>query len=314
MTPRPLIIDCDPGQDDAVALLFAMASPEELDLQGITCVAGNVGVDLTTRNALRVCALAGRPEVPVLKGVPRPILRPLRTAPEVHGETGLDGVELPEPVPGAAAGHAVDFIIESCRAAGPDGLTLAPIGPMTNLALAIVMAPDIAANIREIVFMGGVARNPGNTTPSAEFNMFVDPHAARIVLEAGVATTMLGLDVTHKAITTPARRDAIRDLGNAVGAAVADMLTFYDRHDIERYGMPGGPLHDPCVIGYLLRPDLFEGRDCHVAVETESPVTIGETVVDWWGVSGQAANCRVVTEIDADGFYALLTERLGRYD
>lgn len=309
---RPILIDCDPGQDDAVALLLALASPEELDLKAITCVAGNVPLALTARNALRVCELSGRTDVPVAAGCPRPIMRRLRTAEEVHGRTGLDGVDLPDPVTALDRRHAVDLIVEICREADDGALTICPTGPMTNLALALVMAPDIRSKLREIVFMGGAAIRPGNTTPVAEFNILVDPHAARIVLEAGVPMVMLGLDVTHKAITTPTRRDAIRGLGNRVGAAVADMLAFYDRHDIERYGMPGGPLHDPCVIAYLLRPEIFGGRDCHVAVETSSELTMGQTVVDWWGVTGLAPNCKVITEVDADAFYALLLERLAR--
>lgn len=310
--PRPILIDCDPGQDDAVALLLALASPDELDLRAITCVAGNVPLTLTVRNALRIRELSGRNEVPVAAGCPRPILRPLLTAEEVHGRTGLDGVDLPDPMTALDPRHAVDLIIETCRAAADGELTICPTGPMTNLALALVMAPDIAAKLRGIVFMGGAALRPGNSTPVAEFNILVDPHAARIVLESGVPLVMLGLDVTHKAITTPARREAIRALGNRVGIAVADMLAFYDRHDIERYGMPGGPLHDPCVIGYLLRPEIYGGRDCHVAVETGSALTMGQTVVDWWGVTGEPPNCRVITEIDADAFYELLLERLAR--
>ena len=191
-------------------------------------------------------------------------------------------------------------------------MTICPVGPMTNVALAIVKAPEILPKIREIAFMGGVARNPGNTTETAEFNIFVDPHAARIVLESGVPLTMFGLDVTHKAITTPERLAAIRAIGTPVSDAVAGMLAFYDRHDIERYGMPGGPLHDPCTIAYLLEPTLFGGKDCHVSVETASELTMGQTVADWWGVTGKPPNCRVVDRIDADGYYRLITERLAR--
>jgi len=312
MTARPVIIDCDPGQDDAVALLLALASPAEIDLRGVTCVAGNVPLALTQRNARIVVELSGRRDVPVYAGCPRPILRRLVTAERVHGKTGLDGYDWAEPTLELADGHAVDFIIETCLAADDGSMTICPVGPMTNVALAMIKAPEIVPKIREIAFMGGVARNPGNTTESAEFNVFVDPHAARVVMESGVPLTMFGLDVTHKAITTPERLDAIRDIGTPVSEAVSGMLAFYDRHDIERYGMPGGPLHDPCAIAWLLRPDLFQGKDCHVTVETASELTMGRTVADWWGVTRKPANCRVIDGIDADGFYALITERLAR--
>ncbi len=312
MEPRSVIIDCDPGQDDAVALLLALASPEALRVLGITCVAGNVSLDLTQRNARRICELAGRGDVPVFAGCPRPMLRDLVTAEAVHGKTGLDGVDLPDLAMPLERRHAVDFIIETCRGSGDRGVTLCVTGPMTNIAVAMVMAPEIVKGIHEIVFMGGVALGAGNTTPVAEFNAFVDPHALHIVLEAGVPLAMLGLDVTHKAITTPARLAAIRALGPPVGTAVADMLAFYDRHDIDRYGFEGGPLHDPCVIAYLLRPDIFASRDCHVSVEIESGLTMGQTVVDWWRVTGREPNCRVVHDLDADAFYELLMARLAR--
>jgi len=309
---RKIIIDCDPGQDDAIALLLAFASSDEIDLLGITCVAGNVGLPLTLRNALKLRELVGRHDVPVLAGCPRPILQTLETAEHVHGETGLDGVDLPEPSGDADPRHAVDFLIESCRAAGPGRLTLCPIGPMTNIATALVMAPDIAANVAEIAFMGGAALGPGNITPAAEFNIFVDPHAARIVLESGIPTTMFGLDVTHKALATPARRAAFDVLDTPSGRAASQILAFYDRTDVEKYGDAGAPLHDPCVIAYLLAPDLFDGRTCHVAVSTEDGPALGRTVADWWGRSGNPANCRVITEIDSDGFFELLTARLGQ--
>lgn len=310
--PRPVIIDCDPGQDDAVALLLALASPEEIDLRGVTCVAGNVPLPLTQRNARIIVELSGRSDVPVFAGCARPILRPLHTAERVHGKTGLDGYDWPEPTLPLRDQHAVDFIVETCMAAGEGEITLCPTGPMTNVALAIVKEPRIVPKIREIAFMGGAALVSGNTTEKAEFNIHVDPHAARIVLESCAPSVMFGLDVTHKAITTPERREAFRALGTRIGEAVYGMLTFYDRHDIERYGMPGGPLHDPCPIAYLLKSELFAGRDCHVAVETDSELTMGQTVADWWCFTGKPANCRVIDRIDADGFYALLLERLAR--
>jgi len=312
MTSRPIVIDCDPGQDDAVALLLAMASPGELDIRGIACVAGNVPLELTAANARRLVELVGCTDIPVYAGCSGPLLRPLVTAENVHGKTGLDGCDLPPPSTALAEGHAVDFIVETCLAAGPEGITLCPLGPLTNIAQAIVKEPRILPNIREIVLMGGAAMIPGNTTPSAEFNIYVDPHAAHVVFECGRPVVMMPLDVTHKAITTPARLDAIRAIGTPVAAAVAGMLDFYDRFDMDRYGMEGGPLHDPCVIAWLLKPGLFAGRRARVQIETQSELSMGRTVVDWWGITGDEANALVIDEIDADGFYALINERLAR--
>lgn len=311
MTTRPVIIDCDPGQDDAVAILLALAAPEALDVRAVTTVAGNVPLALTAANALRVVELAGRTEVPVHAGCPRPMLRPLVTAEHVHGSTGLDGCDLPPPEMPLQDRHAVEAIVRLCLDAGPDGITLCPIGPLTNIALAIVMEPRILPCIREIVLMGGAARVPGNVTPSAEFNIHVDPHAAHVVFECGRPIVMLGLDVTHKAITTPQRLDAIRAIGTPVSDAVAGMLAYSDTRDLERYGEPGGPLHDPCVVAYLLKPELFSGRRARVRIETASELTMGRTVVDWRGAVGEEPNAFVVGDIDADGFYALLTDRLG---
>ena len=305
-----IIIDCDPGQDDAVALILAFASRSKLDIAGITCVAGNVPLRHTVRNALRVRELMRRSDVGVYAGCPRPILRELTTAEEVHGKTGLDGVDLPEPVSGAEERHAVNFIIETCRSAPDNSIILCPIGPMTNIALALIMAPEICKKIREIAFMGGVAIGPGNITPAAEFNIYVDPHAARVVFESGIQLTMFGLDVTHKALTTPVRRAAIDAVSTDRARAVGQILANYNHTDIERYGELGAPLHDPCVIAYLVRPDLFNGRDCFLEVETSDGPALGRTVADVWGKSDQPANCRVITDIDADGFFSLLTESL----
>jgi len=312
MARRPIIIDCDPGTDDAVALLLAMASPEELDIRGITCVAGNVPVELTAANARRIVELAGRPEVPIYAGCPRPIMGPLITAAHVHGEDGLAGANLPPSSLALAEGHAVDFIVEQCLAAGPGAITLCPMGPLTNIALAIVKAPEILPNIAEIVLMGGAVLGPGNVTPSAEFNIHVDPHAAHVVFECGLPIVMHPLDVTHKALATPERVAAIRDIDSPVGDAVAGMLGLYDRGQEERYGGRGGPLHDPCVIGYLLAPELFAGRRLRVRVETVSPRALGRTIGDWWGVEGDEPNALVIAGIDADAFFALLTERLAQ--
>ncbi|WP_349740637.1 nucleoside hydrolase [Roseateles cavernae] len=314
MTTNPrkkIIIDTDPGQDDAVAILLALASPE-LEVLGLTTVAGNVPLALTSRNALMICELAGRRDIPVYAGADRPLLKPLVTAEFVHGKTGLDGPTLPEPMLALAEGHAVDFLIDTLMREPVGSVTLCPLGPLTNIALALAREPRIAARIERIVLMGGGGFEGGNITPAAEFNIYVDPHAADLVFRAGVPITMAPLDVTHQALTTRARVAAIRALGTPLGEAVALWLEFFERFDEQKYGQEGGPLHDPCVIAWLLRPELFTGRDCHVAIETASPLTQGMTVIDWWGVTGKPANAHVLGGLDADGFYALITERLAR--
>ncbi|SOC08739.1 nucleoside hydrolase [Rhodobacter maris] len=308
---RKIIIDTDPGQDDAVALLLALASPE-LEVLGITCVAGNVPLDLTARNARVVCELAGRSDLPVFAGCDRPMERALVTAEYVHGKTGLDGIALPLPRMKLQERHAVDFLIETLRAEPPGSVTLCPLGPLTNIATAFARAPDIKERVAEIVLMGGGFFEGGNVTPTAEFNIYVDPQAADIVLRAGVAVVMMPLDVTHKALTTRARIEAFRNLGTPVGHAVASWTDFFERFDMAKYGSEGAPLHDPCVIGYLLQPDLFSGRHINVAVETQSELTMGMTVADWWRVSPRKPNAMFMRDVDAAGFYALLTERLGR--
>lgn len=313
--PRKIIIDTDPGQDDAVAILLALASPE-LEVLGLTAVAGNVPLTLTEKNARKIRDLAGRPDVPVYAGADRPLRRALVTAEHVHGRTGLDGPDLPEPATPLAGGHAVDFLIETLRREAAGSVTLCVLGPLTNIALAFARAPDIVGRVREIVAMGGGAFEGGNVTPVAEFNIYVDPHAAQAVLaeaaRAGTPVTLLPLDVTHKAITRADRIDAIRALGTPVATAVVALLEFFERFDEEKYGTDGGPLHDPCVIAWLLAPEIFAGRLVNVEIETESALTLGQTVTDWWGVTDRPRTVRFLREIDADAFFALLTERLGR--
>lgn len=311
MAEHQIIIDCDPGQDDAVALLLALGSPEEIELLAVTTVAGNVPLSRTSRNAQRILTLAGRSDIPVHAGCSRPILRPLETAEYVHGETGLNGAVLPEPAAPLAAGHAVDVIVAEIMRRPPGTVTLCPIGPLTNVALAIVKEPAIVARVKRIVLMGG-AMELGNVTAAAEFNIFVDPHAARVVFEAGAPLVMLGLDVTHKALVTDDRLAAIQAIGTPVATACAGLLDFFNRYDKERYQVPGAPLHDPCVIAYLLRPELFKGQVRRVDVETEGTHTSGRTVVDWWRRSERPANALVINDVDSDGFFALLNERLAR--
>ena len=306
--PRRIIIDTDPGIDDAVAILLAFAAPEELDVLGIVAVAGNLPLALTERNARRVCELAGRPDIPVYAGCARPLLRPLATAAGIHGDSLGEKLGLPEPAMPLRAQHGVDFIIETLRAAEPGSITVAALGPLTDIAMALVKAPDIAAGIGELVIMGGAGFEIGNVTPAAEFNIHVDPHAAEIVLESGIPITMIPLDVTHQVLSTPPRIAALNALGNRCGPAVASLLTGFEA--ARKFGERGMALHDPCVIAYLLCPELFTGREVNVAVETASPLTTGMTVVDWWGVTGRKPNTRFLATVDAGGLYDLLTDRL----
>ena len=311
MTPRKIIIDTDPGQDDAVAILLALASPE-IDVLGITAVAGNVPLPLTEKNARIVCELAGRPDVRVFAGCDAPLARPLVTAEHVHGKTGLDGPQMADPTMPLQDQHAVDFIIQTLREEPNGTVTLVPVGPLTNIATAFQRAPDIIARVREIVLMGGAYFAVGNITPAAEFNIYVDPEAAKIVFAAGVPLVVMPLDVTHKALTTRARIDAFRAMGTRVGDMVAAWTDFFERFDMAKYGSEGAPLHDPCTVAYLIDPSLFSGRLINVEIETGSELTLGMTVADWWGVTDRPKNALFIGDIDAEGFYALLAERLAR--
>ena len=307
----PIIIDTDPGQDDAVAILLALASPE-IDVLGITAVAGNVPLRLTEKNARKICELAGKQETKVFSGAIRPMVRPLVTAEEVHGKTGLNGPQLAEPTMPLQEQHAVDFIVETLMREESGTVTLCALGPLTNVAQALNREPKIAPRIKQIVLMGGGFFEGGNVTPTAEFNIYVDPHAADVVLKSGIPIIMMPLDCTHKALTTAKRTAAFRALGTTVGIAVADMLEFFERFDEQKYGTDGGPLHDPCVIAWLLKPELFAGRFCNVTVETSSELTMGMTVADWWGVTKRPKNVTFMRDIDHDGFFDLLIERIGR--
>ncbi|MFZ9949002.1 MAG: nucleoside hydrolase [Gemmobacter sp.] len=309
---RKIIIDTDPGQDDAVAILLALASPDEIDLLGITAVAGNVPLALTQKNARIVCELARRRDVRVFAGCDAPLARPLVTAEHVHGKTGLDGPQLPDPTMPLADGHAVDFLIETLRREPSGSVTLVPIGPLTNIAAAFRAAPDIIPRVGQVVLMGGAYFEVGNITPAAEFNIYVDPEAADIVFRSGVDLVVMPLDVTHKALTSRSRVAAFRDMGTEVGRMVAEWTDFFERFDKEKYGAEGAPLHDPCTIAWLIRPELFTGRHINVEIELEGRHTTGMTVADWWRVSGRGANALFMGGVDDAGFYALLTERLAR--
>jgi len=309
---RKIIIDTDPGQDDAVAILLALASPEELDVLGVIAVGGNVRLDFTSKNARKVLELAGRTDVPVFAGCDRPLKREPVSGAHVHGDTGLNGPDLPEPTMPLQDKHGVDFLIETLGAAEPGSITLCALGPLTDIATALERASDVVRRARGIVMMGGAYFEVGNITPAAEFNIYYDPDAADMVLRSGIPIVEHPLDVTHGVLTTPERMVRIAALGNRCGAAVAAMLGFSEKFDLEKYGSEGAPLHDPCVIAWLLRPDLFRGRQINVTIETDSELTMGMTVADYWQITDRPRNVNFIRSVDADGFYGLLTERLGR--
>jgi purine nucleosidase len=307
--PRPIIIDTDPGIDDAVAILLALASPE-LTVLGLTAVAGNLPLATTERNARALAGLAGRPELPVYAGCPRPIGRAGEDAAAVHGDHGLGNLVLPSPVAPARREHAVMYLIEALRKAPAGGITVCALGPLTNIATALVMAPDIAAGIAELVIMGGGTR--GNVTPAAEFNIHADPLAAAIVFDSDVPIVMVPLDVTETVRSTPERIAAVRAAGTRCADAVAQLLGPEPADDPAKPGRPVMAMHDPCVIAYLLAPELFEGQEAHVAVETSSVLTEGMTVIDWRRRDGRGANARVLQSADAAGLYRSLAERVAR--
>jgi purine nucleosidase len=306
MTSRPIIIDTDPGQDDAIAMLLALGSPE-VDVRAVTTVAGNVPQPRVTDNARAILALAGRSDVPVYRGCERPMLRNLYTAEYVHGPTGLDGATLPRPVVAAEPGHGVDLIVEGCLDADDEPLTICALGPLTNVGMAIAKEPRITERIREIVWMGGAIDEAGNTTPLAEFNAYVDPHAAHVVLTSGVPITMFPLDVTHRALMLPDHVEALAARGTAVADAAAGMIRYYERYDIDKYDIPGAPMHDPCVIAYLVDPSLFSGSMRHVAIDSANEPSVGNTFV----VDDGRPNAMVMTDVDADAFFGLIIDRVG---
>ena len=301
MAPRTIIIDTDPGIDDAVAILLALASPE-LRVEAIVAVAGNTPLAITEANARVICELGGRTDISVYAGCSRPITRPPITAEHFHGSGGLGTLILPPPTMTLRPEHGVDATIEVLRCAPAKSVAWCALGPLTNVAMALIKAPDIVACVGELVLMGGASRALGNTTPAAEFNIHADPHAAQIVFESGLPITMIPLDVTHQVRSTSERVARLGALGTPVAAAVAELLL--------PSGAEPSALHDPCVIAYLLSPDLFQGSRVNVAIECESALTLGMTVVDWRGVSGRPVNANVLHTVDADGLYALLEERL----
>ncbi|MEJ8677131.1 pyrimidine-specific ribonucleoside hydrolase RihA [Plesiomonas shigelloides] len=307
----PIIIDCDPGHDDAIALILALASPK-LNVLAVTTSAGNQTPDKTLRNALRILTLLGRHDIPVAGGAPKPLLRELIIADNVHGESGLDGPALPEPGFAPQALTAVELMAKTLRASA-EPVTLVPTGPLTNIALLLSAHPELKAKIARIVLMGGSA-GPGNWTPAAEFNIYVDPEAAEMVFGAGVPITMCGLDVTHAAQVMDEDIERIRAITNPIARTVAELLDFFMiYHRDPKWGFVGAPLHDPCTIAWLLRPELFTGIECHVSVETQGQYTVGMTVVDRYRLSPHEPNATVLLGVERQGFIDLLVEQLQAY-
>ena len=306
----PILLDCDPGHDDAIALLLALASPE-LELLGVTTVAGNQTLEKTTANALRVLELAGRGDVPVAAGADRPLARELFIAAYVHGETGLDGPTLPEPQGAPVGQHAVDFLAERILDCDRT-VTLVPVGPLTNIALLLARHPEAAANVERIVIMGGAVAE-GNVTSAAEFNIYVDPEAAWRVFHSGLPVTMVGLDVTHKALMMPSHVEQLRTSGD-VGRFVAELHDFFVQYHERTYGTEGAPIHDAVAVAQVLRPGIVETLPRHVDVDCESRLCRGRTVVDLWRRTGEEPNADVGVGIDADAFLKLLCERIASFD
>ena len=307
---RKIIIDTDPGQDDALALMTAFGAKKEIDLLGITCVAGNVSLDLTSINALKICELSGAFDVPVFKGSSAPLRRKLITAEHVHGKTGLDGTELSVEKKDFEVKSAVDCMIECTEKYRDEKITICALGPLTNIARVLTKNPGVTGSIEEIVLMGGGFFEGGNITPAAEFNIYVDPEAAKIVLDSGVKITMLPLDVTHKTLVQRDFLEKLRKSGKNSAIEAAKLLDFFERYDVEKYGSQGGPLHDPNVIAYLLRPEFYEGKYVNVEIEVGSDSTRGMTVVDWWNVTTRKKNVYYVDRVKDEEFFNFLIQRI----
>jgi len=313
METRPLIFDCDPGQDDAISLILALAPVKTpLDIRAVTVTAGNTVLEKCQRNARMIVELCGRSDIPVFAGCEAPLKFPLATAEEVHGQEGLDGIEIFEPAQPLQKEHAVDAIIRLCREV--NNSVIVATGPLTNIATALERAPDIVSRIAEIVIMGGARTEAGNITPSAEFNAYVDPHAAAIVFEADIPKTVFGLDVTHQVLIRAEHVETIGALGNYMSDILVPMLSGnYAEFDAEKFGTKGTPIHDACTTAYLLRPEIFAFKSVGIRVETESPLTRGYTSVDYWAVADWETNCRWAIKARPEMFFDLMIERLSAY-
>jgi inosine-uridine nucleoside N-ribohydrolase len=298
-----IVIDCDPGWDDAIAILLALASPE-VEVRAITTVAGNQTLEKTTRNALKVLDLAGRSDIPVAAGADAPLQRPLLTAAHVHGESGLDGPELPEPEAEPVEAHAAEVLNQMIE----PGVVLVAIGPLTNVALLLERHPDVRRRIDAMVWMGG-AIGEGNVTPAAEFNAFVDPEAAAAVFASGIPLTMIGLDITHLALFTSAHAERLRPTGRA-GRCVAELSDFFQPFHERSYGSAGSPIHDALAVAHVIDPTLITTTHANVEIETASRFCDGRTVVDRRATTGRPPNCQVGIDVDADRFLELLCSRI----
>ena len=311
MIKKKIILDCDPGHDDAVAIMLAAAS-KHIEILGITCVGGNATLENTKLNALKICSLIGKSNINIYAGADKPIKFELVTAAHVHGKSGLDIDGSPIQINDnykIQNIYAVDFIIETCLSQ-TEPIYICPTGPLTNIALALQKEPKIKTNIQQIVFMGGVGMSLGNVTPAAEFNIYVDPHAADIVLHSGIPLIMMGLDVTHKVMVNDEIIENIKKNGNKSSYFFADLMNFYSKFHRKLYEIDESPLHDPCVIAYLIDPSLFKGRFVNVEVEKESTLTRGKTVVDWLGATNRKPNCIVMNEVSHKNFFSLLKKEL----
>jgi len=308
---KKIILDCDPGHDDAVAIMLA-AAHDSIEIIGITCVAGNATLSNTKLNALKICSLIGKTNIPIYAGSDKPLHYDLVTAEHVHGKSGLDTdgdiINL-NPDYKIQEMNAVDFIIKTCHEQ-IEPIYLCPIGPLTNIAMALEKDPSITKNIKEIIFMGGAAMCLGNITPSAEFNIYVDPHAANIVLNAGIEIVMFGLDVTHKVMINDKIINDIKSNNNKSSIFFADLMNFYSKTHRKVFDIDESPLHDPCVIGYLIDEKLFDGKYVNVKVEEKSTLTRGETVTDWMSVTGRKPNCHVMVHADHKKFFNILKNEL----
>ncbi len=307
----PVVMDVDPGHDDALAILLAYARPE-LDLRAITVVAGNQTLPKTLRNCLQLCTVAAITDVPIAAGAAVPMLRPQEIAPEVHGESGLEGPQLPEPTVAPQEMHAVDLIARTIRESDRP-VTLIPTGPLTNIALFLLKYPELKERISHICLMGG-AITEGNKTPSAEFNIYVDPEAARIVFNAGLPLTMIGLDVTHKALITPDHARHLRETGGTVATVVADLLDFFTLWHDEVYQMGGAPLHDPCAVAQVIQPGIVTTKYLNVDIEVHGELTAGRTVVDLWKVTRKDPKVHVGVDLDTPAFVTMLLDAVQSYD
>ena len=308
---KKIILDCDPGHDDAVAIMLA-AAHDNIEILGITCVAGNATLENTKMNALKICSLIGKTNIPIYAGSDKPLIYDLVTAEHVHGKSGLDTDGQPINISDGydiQNLHAVDFIINTCHQE-KEPIYLCPVGPLTNIAMALQKDPSIAPKIKEIIFMGGAAMCLGNITPVAEFNIYVDPHAANIVLNSGIKTVMFGLDVTHKVNVNDVIINDIKNNQNKSSILFADLMNFYSKTHREVFEINESPLHDPCVIGYLIDEKIFSGKLVNVQVEETSILTRGKTVTDWLKVTDRKPNCHVMINADSTKFFSILKEEL----